>query len=382
MSNDSPDVFYYNLSVLNPQSNLAGGLGVLAQINANNNIPICKNPEDYYCSIIRFQIPGINIPLIKFLIQEPVTNINLGIYSFTIKDNTTQGNQTYVLYVPQIALPANQIPTVQTPPGDQQFGLYYFLYDYTLFITMLNTALASAVASYNTVSGNTATPPFFHYDAPTQLITLYADKAYYDQSLTNPVKIYFNNPLRNYFAGLAYNNTSLIQPTTIGGLDNYILVKDFYGINETHIPPTTTTGINYLTTQFQYNAYGYWSFLKSILITTNMNVVSETFYINNPTEFQNTQFVNVLTDYLPDLGIQNGAGISSQIYIYNASSLYRIFEFKQKTPLYNVSLNIGYTDTNGNYYPLFLDIGQESNFKLMFIKKSVYQSQNIRALKM
>lgn len=374
-----PDVFYYNVSVLNPQSNTTGGLGIQAEINANNNIPICSNPEDYYASIIRFQVPGFNIPLIQFIVQTPVSNINLGIYSFTITDSVHTSGQTFVLYIPQIALPTSQIPVAGTP--QQNFGLYYFLYDYTFFISLLNTALATATTNYNTASGNTATAPFFFYDAPTQLITLYADKTYYNQTAGSALKIYFNNPLRDYFVGLPYCNTSLIQASPTGGLDNYILITDTHGLNETYIPPTATTGINYLKTTYQYNAYGYWSFLKSILITTNMNVVSETFYINNPTEFQNTQYLNVLTDFLPDLGVSNGAGVSSQIYIYNAPSLYRIFEFKQKTPLYTVSLSIGYTDTLGNFYPLYLDVGQEANFKIMFIKKDVYQSQNIKALR-
>ena len=123
-------------SVLNPQSNTTGGVGIPAQINANNNIPICHNPENYYASIIRFQVPGFNIPLIQFLVQTPVTDINKGIYSFTLKDNTAQGSQTFVMYLPQIALPTNQIPVAGT--AQQQFGLYYFLYDYTFFISLLN----------------------------------------------------------------------------------------------------------------------------------------------------------------------------------------------------------------------------------------------------
>ena len=375
-----PDIFYHNLSIVNPQQNISNKQ-VFAEISANNNIPICQNPDDYYCSIIRFQVAGFNIPTINFLIQTPVLDINLGIYSFTVGDNTVNGNQTYVNFIPQVPIPPQEMPKVGTKLQDFS-TYYYFLYDYTYFITLLNTALASAVASYNTLSGASATIPFFYYDPPTQLITLYADKTFYDNSLANPIKIYFNKPLSNYFNGLAYNHLSYSVNNALSGLDNVFIIKDFYGLNETYIPPTATTGINYLKTTAQFNSYGYWSFLKSILITTNMNVVSESFYVNNPTEFQNTEYLNVLTDFLPDLGVSNGAGVSSQIYIYNAPSLYRIFEFKQKTPLYNISLNVGFTDTSGNYYPLDLEGGTECSFKLMFIKKSVYQTQNFKALRM
>ena len=376
----SPDVFYYNVSIGNPANPPTAGFGVQAEISAKNNIPICENPDDYYCSIVRFEVPAFNIPLIQFFIQEPVTDISKGIYSFTIGNNTTYGSQTFVIYIPQILAPTYQIPQVGTPK--QNFSTYYyFLYDYVWFISLLNTALASAVASYNTASGDTATAPFFNYDAPTQLITLYADKTYYDQSLANPVKIYFNNPLRNFMSGLPYIYTSLVSPPNLG-LDDYIVIQDNHGLNETYIPPTATTGINYLKTSYQYSSFGYWSFLKSILVTTNMNVVSETFFVNKPTEFQNIDYINVLTDFLPDLSGIGSAGVGSQIFIYNAPSLYRIFEFKQKTPLYDVSLGVGFTDTAGNYYPLQLDLGQQCNFKLMFIKKEVYNTQNFKALKM
>lgn len=83
----SNDVVYYNLTIGNndpAQAGLPTYTAIPAEINANNNLPIVNNPDDYYASIIRFSTPAINLPLITFLVQTPVNDINLGIYSFTI----------------------------------------------------------------------------------------------------------------------------------------------------------------------------------------------------------------------------------------------------------------------------------------------------------
>ena len=179
----------------------------------------------------------------------------------------------------------------------------------------------------------------------------------------------------NYFVGASLYSVSSLEPTILGK-DNQYLIENFNDVNVVKLQT-----IDYIKTSFDYNSYGYYNFLNSILISTHMNVQSEQFYINNPQDYQNAQFVNVLADYIPDLAVPNGAGLVQQIFIYNASSLYRIFEFKQKTPLYAVSLTINLVDRYGNLFPLGLDKGIQASFKIMFIKKSVYETQNIKALK-
>jgi hypothetical protein len=378
----SPDIFYYNMTVgnLDPSKvETYNGDGVKAEIEAYNNLPIVDNVDDYYCSIIRFSIPAFNLPLINFLVQTPVKDINLGVYSFTIGDGTNFGEQNFVIYEPQQIQPPWDTPKPNTLT--QTFGNYYFCYDYTWFIMMLNKALANAVASYNTKFTKTESVPFFNYDASTQLISLYTTvSGNWERNSATPVYIYFNNALSNYMTGLPYNTsrqfTTGYTPTDIG-CDNLINIDINNGLNVVTIPAYGGgEDTQYIKTTYQYNAYGYWSFLKSLLITTNMNVEAEAFFLNDPSGKQNVKYTNVLTDFQPDFSVANGAGISAQILNYDAPSLYRIFQFKQKTPLYKISLNINYTDTYGNIYPLYLDIGQQANFKLMFIKKTLYKQNN------
>ena len=156
----------------------------------------------------------------------------------------------------------------------------------------------------------------------------------------------------------------------IDGIDN-VIIPNYSIVNS-----VTLGTLSYFKNSFQYNSYGYWNWLKTILITTTMNVNSEAVYDNNSSNLQNVNFVNILEDFMPDLAIPNGAGIANQIFTYFAQSLYRVFNFNQKSPLYRVNLAISMVDIYGNNFPLPIPKGQLANFKIMFIKKSIYSNMN------
>ena len=105
-----------------------------------------------------------------------------------------------------------------------------------------------------------------------------------------------------------------------------------------------------------------------------MNVNSESTFINNPGNSQNVSYTNVLTDFLPDLSNAGyEAGLFSKNFIYNAPSLYRVFEFNQKDPLLQMTVNIYFQDKYNNTYPLYLEKGTQANVKFMFIKKTMFR---------
>ena len=379
MSNN--DVVYYNLTIGDNDPAKAGVLtydSTPAIINAKNNMPILQNPDDYYGAIIRFQIPAINLPLITFLVQTNQPDINLGVYAFTITEGlnpysvppvlipTASSGRVFVSYLPQVIVPASQIPS--SPVGSiQQSSPYYLLYDYEFFIQLWNTALRTA---HNILyPAESQAPPFFKYDCPSQLIQLYYPIAYVNSSRL----ICFNNQLLQFFVGMTTVNLNQGGLDRVDGCDN-IIFKPV--VNS--VPIITINTEEYKIQSSQYNSYGYWNWLKTILITTNMNVNSEAVFDNNTStsNYQNVNYVNILEDFMPDLAIPNGAGIQNQIFTYFAQSLYRVFTFNQKNPLYNVNLAISIVDTFGNSYPLTIPKGQSANFKLMFIKKSIYASFN------
>jgi hypothetical protein len=377
----SDDIIYYNMTIGNNDIATSGN-GIFTSIPASqealNAQPILENPSDYYGCIIRMEVPGFNLSQFSVIIQTPVLDINKTIYSFTLSNNGFQSEQTFLIFTPEFFnIPSYSIPKVGTPT--QTFNEYYYIFNIRTFINMMNTALETATTDLNAKSGLSITPPFYSYDSITQLLSLYADKTFFDSSIADPIQIWFNNPLWKYFTGVeasAYldNNGGYNVPF---GKDNLLKIYNDHGLNLATIP--SNPAITYLKMTIEYSGWGYWNNLKSILITTSMNVTSEVFFLNNTSgSGQNVNYVNVLTDYTPDIsvtGTGGGAGIGQQIFIYNAPSLYRLFSFNQRTPLYKISLTVNVKDTYNNIFPLLLDKATSASFKIMFIKKNIWSGQ-------
>jgi len=367
------DVIYYNIQISNINKTNSGkitgadALQSQSQIQSNNTLPILTVPEDYVGSIVRFAVPCFNIPLIQFIVQTPITSptdINKGIYSFTLEYNGTFSSQTFYTFIPQV----ENITPPNNPSQFQDFSSeYYFLYNYGEWIQFQNTALNTAFLELQTLVAPalaTVDPPFFNYDPITQLISLYVDKLFFDQNLTTPIiKIYFNNVSEQYFNGFIFNDVAV---GSANGVDSYFKIRNFNGIN---ISPVNNALIVF---SQEFVSLGYLSPLKNIVISTNMNIVSEIFFISNASALQNSAYLNVLTDFIPDLSNGQEAGVGSKIFIYNAPSLFRVFDFVDKHPLYSIGLTINWTDTLGNVYPLTLSKGTVASIKMMFIKKSFY----------
>lgn len=374
------EVLYYNISIDNTGNSINGltygknGLPINAFVSANNTVPILEHPTNYYGSIVRMEVPAYNIPLVGVNIKTPINtinDINTMINSFTltygtISTPTQQSNQVNYIFTPQLS---NLLPPTYSFPATQQiYSPYYFIYSYGIWINIMNTALKTAMTQLKALvpAIATAKDPFFDYDATTQLITLYCDSSFFDQSLPNYITIYFNTVSSQSFNGFVVIQTS--ASGAIDGRDDYFQVINKNGLNTVSINST-----NYIKMTQEFVSLAYLSPLKSIVLSTNMNVISEIFYINNPSAIQNQDYVNVLTDFLPDISGSSEAGIGSKIFIYNAQSLWRIFQFVDRNPLYNFSLKIYWQDTSNNIYPLELVKGTQCNVKMMFIRKDLYQ---------
>lgn len=373
MNNKSiEDVGYFNLTIATLDKYSSGiskynqADPIDAEISATINPPLLGNPSDYYASIIRMEVPCESIPICQFLVQTPVTDINKSIWSFTLTYGSVVSDQIFWQFVPDLG------PNVVKPPitgtATQQFGPYYWLYDYESIIDIMNTALATAMASLITLQPSLAgTPnPFFYYDPVTTLISLYAPKTQFINTASPPIKIYFNKAYGNiFFYGLKWNVVNSNDPQ---GLDNVFVISDKKGLNS-----YTYSSVDYLIQTQNYVSLSYISPLKEIILSSTMNVQVEGTYRNNITNAVNSvQYESILTDFLPDLSGPNEAGNSSRIFIYNAQSLYRIFEWNQKSPIAKMNLKFYWKDNLGNVYPLSLDPGQNVYMKFMFIKKSVF----------
>jgi hypothetical protein len=369
------EILYYNIGINNSGASVSGltygdDAGFIkAKVSANNNTPILENPSKYFASVVRMEVPSFAIPLVNILIKTPINtinDINTMINSFTLQYGNFYSAQTFFQWTTQITSTSQLFPKYIFPAQQQIFSPYYFGYSIFQWVDIMNTALATAMTDLKAQvpAIASANNPFFVYNPETELMSLYADKNFFNNSLTTPIQIYTNSVSSQSFNGFWFDERNVGSAT---GIDEVFIIKSNNTVND-----KTINSVVYIEMQQEFVSLAYLSPLKSIILSTNMNVVSEVFFINNPNALQNQNYINVLTDFLPDISGASEAGVGSKIFIYNATALWRLFQFTDENPLYNFSLSLNWQDVNGNVYPLELVKGTQCNVKMMFIRKDLY----------
>lgn len=368
----SDDIVYYNLSISTLTPNNSGVIYGPSQFptraeNVNSSTttqPILKDPSEYYGSIIKMEWPGFTLPIMNFFVQTPVSDINLGIYSFTLSYNGYNTPQKFLIFTPEAS--ATLAPPPNPGTATQQMSRYYFVYSVETYIKMLNTALKECVddINANTSPSLGCSYPFFNYNPNTQFLEFYCEKSFFSPSLATPVEIWFNEAMSYVMFPFPYYSANY---GVAGGKDKKLSIVDNMNLQD-----VSYNGLTYIKNTQPYVDWGYQNLVKKIYVTSNMNITSEIIYVNNPTGDSNVLPLNVITDFTPDVSSTRDYGLIAKQFIYNATSLYRVFQMNDKTPLYNINVAIFWSDILGNNYPLSLKKGTQFNLKFMFIKKSVF----------
>jgi hypothetical protein len=315
---------FYTLNVSN-QTNIAQKLSFEAN---STSAAILEKPDDYDVSIIRFSIPNINTPILTF------------------KDDYFYMKMEYNGHItaafPVVYINQNALVSVKS------------VWDIQNIIDMLNVTLTTC---FNTLNGIITLPtsaiPYFIYDEKTCLISFNSDVRYYEASLTNPIKIYYNLPLLNILSGIG--SYEVIQ----GGVSWYLMYPKNRIINVVS---------NILTIAQQAPTIDLYSSFKGLVFTTNLPIKNETTsysYIGGNISQPFT--IPILQDYLPtDL-------IVSTFYnniVYNAvGSPYRQTSLVSSTHLTNMKIDVYYLDSSFNLNSITVAPNLSSSIKLMFTKK-------------
>ncbi len=374
-------ITYLNVAITNTDTNnnpVNNAQVMLTSLTEIRGESIIDNPDDYFVTVSRFSIPLWGTTLINMAnyIRAGQSDVNLTNFSFTLSYNGIDSVQTFLVYVPTITSRSSLIPTSPVPVTGAIQTLYYFLYDYTLFLQICNTALQSAFAS---LSGLTSLPagslaPYFIYDPVTQLISLIVQADNYDQGSSPYIQIWFNNLLLPFFHAIPNSHPA---GNLSNGKTNIFTVGDL--LNNSYTSPVPSFGSALQMSQ-QYVSLGYWNSFKSLLITTNTlpikpeaippaPSVQGALESNLASSNINTRLI--LTDFVPDL--LNNAGTYSTIATYTPGfSDYRLINMYTSQPIRQINLEIFWVDTYGNIFPIILYQGQTANIKLAFIPKKFY----------
>jgi hypothetical protein len=361
MSRDTIDTkddnIYVNINIKSDNSQN----DTIVEYSTTKTIPILSKCSDYYCSVIRFQIPLVDVPLFIMPIIPNQPNPNLT--PFTI--HISYGGNLYsqpLIYTPVIT---GLTPPIQNQPS-QVITLYYYVFDYQVLINMINLAISNAFLA-SPLGALTPNMPYFYYDALNTILVLVADTTYFaplSTSITpNPIpqaNLYINSDLQTFISAF-----STIYDSSIG-LYRLNLIQ--FGLQNT-IPPFTPSA-TFRTYPQEYSTFQNFSSLKKIIISSNTIPISNEFVPNNNNSISST--FPILTDFIPI--ITNVSDVRS-IAFYNPSAQYRLLDLKSDEQLNNINIKVYWQDQYLNLYPLYIQKYTEASIKIGFFKKTMYNSK-------
>jgi hypothetical protein len=358
------DNIYVNVVISSSSLNTTA-LEIAAEYQVTQTIPILNKCDDYYLSVIRFDVPLNDLPLFIMPIIPNQTIPNPNLTPFVI--GITTGGIDYpqpVIYVSETGSGFFP-PPIQNKPT-QVITPYYYVFEYQNFITAINTALAlSFVASG--LSGNN---PYFYLNTSTEQISLVVDVATFAVTATTaipkPVQlatIFMNIQLQSYLSAF---QVLFVGPSLIGKDYQFDLTR--FGLDNT-IPPFN--GVVLMTQkQFsqEYSTLSLWSSLKKILLISNSIPINSEYTPTNTSGISST--LPVISDFTPQIEM---AGQNRSIAYYNPTTQYRLVDLKSSERLNTIDIKIYWQDLNQNVYPLLILNNQQASIKLGFFKKSLYK---------
>lgn len=318
---------FYNLYTVN---NTASETPL--HLESNLTIPLMSKPSEWDVSIVRFVLPGYDIPIFTF--TPDLFHISMSYNGSTV------------------VLPVVWDTSVQNTG--------YLLYDIQAFIHMLNTTLTSAWTALKVLQGGlpgSGDMPYFTYSETSQLISLTANAAHYASNLTTPIVIGWDEPLNVKIQGIPtlYNTLATTQYTALF-LNQYTNV--------------TTVGTNtYYTMTQEGPSFDNMVDTDMIVIQTNMPITQEISGVSTG--------LPILADFAPsEWTISN---IHNRITYNPTGPPFRQASLQGDQPFYNISCYCYLSSTSpsvnstlgplGNLTPMVLAPGQSASIKLMFTKK-------------
>jgi hypothetical protein len=406
-----PDYVYYNATIINNRTDLNNNLaGFVAdppvRFLETRDVPIIKDASKYNFSIIRFTMNGPNkdlplfIPVIRTGAANPGTpmtpsDVNLTIYSVSLQ--VTVGGTTYTETTPIIYVPETQNPFFAPVPELPNSGQlvsqdvstrYYWVYTYSHWLTLVNTAFSTCMAALKTAAGigaDTTEAPRMTYNPQNNLFSLYCDRQGFggsDRVGPNNFTLWFNNNMYGLFSN--FQNT--YYNTTNSELDNEI----YTGVigpyqNLVSVPtgtPTPTVAKSYwVMTQDFESTSTLWSPIESVVFNSSLLplVFEQT---GDPVVFgdsnDNTESVNsrpafqpIITDIA--LPIENANAYRSLIY-YAPQAEYRLASFQRSRQTINqIDVQVYWKNRlDGQLYPVQMFNSSSVSIKIMFRRRGIY----------
>lgn len=314
--------------------------------------------NNYEISIVRFSIPTTLIPI---LISPSFVNV----YSVTLTFGSGGPGSPYQQFVPY-----TNVSNTNLYPGSVAY------YCYQDFLDDVNSALALAFSDllFANPTCICTQPPSFFYDSFTQRINLFVESTYLDGTI-NGINIYMNEILFNLFQ--AYSAEYNTIPAA-NGKDVRFRILNSNSTAITNVLPrlgyplyiSTLTVPNLIEVQQEFTAISNFTSIRSIIITSGqLPTVAE--YLPNIATYDQSSGVSsnnkpIVSDFeIPTLPPQE----SRTIIEYLPTGEFRMISLTGNQFINKIDFQAYFSDINGVFYPLYLDVNQTFSIKVLFRRK-------------
>jgi len=318
----SEDYIYYNIKISNEADNF---YPVPAIYSENRTNVILNNPSEYELSVVRFRIPGIEIPIMYW------------------KDNKWSITLSYdgldVTEILQFISNGNEDKSI---------------WNYQEFLDSVNQALLTAFNTLKTAKPG-APPteaPFFTFDAPTGLISLNAEQTYDTTSVTPTIEFYMNQPLFALFSAFEnYNTQSLLVPEK----SHKMTIKNNY--NNT----ASINNLPYYSTKQSYSTLFLFNDLVSFVFESDSIPLNQ-----EKMSGQKDNVQRIITDFEPLSSVND----RSAFQFFPRGPL-RYYDLKSDYPLSKIDVKVYWVDKDNVKRLIYIPSDDVLTIKLMFKKKTV-----------
>jgi hypothetical protein len=420
-----PDYVYYNGTIINNDTRAFDvGADPNIRFQETRDVPIINDASKYNFSIVRFTMNGANkdlplfIPVIRTGAANPLNNVNLTIYSLTIRltarytrsavvyEDTFESTQP-LIWVPEtqdtLLAPIPDASTCQT--GQDITSRYYWCYTYSHWMEAWRVAAINAIAqiqtdfnSFWTTSGAPGAaptlvtkPPNITFNPTNGLFTLYCDAYSFGEALClspaqqalNPsfadnieiATLFFNNNLYGMYSNFDNNYVNIGEKT------NEIIVPNIIGQNLTTLtdPFTGVSTAYYLVQQDYESTSTLWSPIESIVFTSGLLplVFEQTadpvrFGTGNDNGFASGR--PAFSPIITDVALTNENANAYRSYIqYAPQAEYRLASFhRSKQAITSIDIQVYYKNRlDGQLYPIQMFNGSSVSVKIMFRRRGV-----------
>lgn len=322
---------YLNISIVNPNENTSV---IEARYETNTNVPVIQDPEAYCAAIVSFNMPANSLPIFKF--RDNAYRITLSYlgsdfsqYLTFVSYSTTDVSTKFVFYIQQ-------------------------------FLDSINNAFEALYTALNTAfPGIVNAAPYVVYQFGK--FSLICDGLNYNSELANPVQIFFNQNLFDFFIPMQAFTFGINLPSF---KDVQILVKN-NGVGS----DTGSLNGNVFTITTEYDPIALWSFVKSIIILSNaMGIKNHVMLTNAVVSGQQN-----LSIYQPIIGsMEVSINENNRNSYLNYDPRFLLYQdVNIKTVLTTISFRFAFLTKDLNVFPLYLFPSQSAGILVQFKHKTI-----------